>query len=116
MDSVAHKEQTGVSNEHILNNAERLSKVADSELVLRTPIIPYKNDTSENLIATAKFTAQLGVKRWDLITYHNLGEEKYKKLGRKYLLQGVKPLDNEKMKKLLTIVKQIFPKVTIENQ
>ena len=47
-DDTLHRQYTGVSNQPILNNLERLRQ-SGKPFVLRTPLIPGITDTSENL-------------------------------------------------------------------
>lgn len=115
MDTKRHKEQTGVTNELILSNARKLSERNDTELIFRTPIIPGYNDQDENLVATARFASELGVIRWDLLAFHQLGEGKYKELDKDYQLKDVIPPSVERMKEIVNLVKDIFPEVNIEN-
>lgn len=116
MDNELHKEQTGVANKLILNNARKLAQSSETELIFRTPIIPGKNDSRQNLISTARFASDLNVKRWDLMAYHRLGEGKYGELGKQYKLKGLKPPGDERMEAIVNLVKDIFPRVEIENK
>ena len=82
MDSMRHKELTGVDNDLILENAVRLHKLG-IPLTVRMPAIKEVNFTEENLAATACFMKEnlpgVGI---ELLPYHNLGKEKYEALGR----------------------------------
>lgn len=88
IDSKRHKEITGVPNELILENIEKLDRLAQEKkirLIIRRPIIPGYNDEDENSIGTAKFVAKLASKpELNLLPYHNLGENKYKMIGEEY--------------------------------
>lgn len=95
MNSIVHKEMTGVSNEIIHENIRRASERVD--LFIRFPVIPGINDSDDNVLATAKFIAGLGHKfnRLDLLPYHNLGAVNYSRLGREYPL----PMELERLPK-----------------
>ena len=62
----------GVGNELIHANAARIA-AAGIPLILRVPLIPGINDSEENLDATARFAAGLGVPV-EILPYHALGE------------------------------------------
>jgi pyruvate formate lyase activating enzyme len=115
MDSGRHLELTGQPNELVLENARRLAS-SRSELILRTQIIPGKNDDWPNLLAIARFAVELSVKRWDLIPYHRLGEGKYGQLGTDYGLTGVEPPEQDQMREKRERLTSIFARVEIENQ
>ncbi len=97
MDDETHKRLTGVSNVQILDNIRRISTQKD--LILRYPVIPGCNDSDENVDATAAFIKTLGARfnRIDLLAYHEMGAATYARLGRKYALEGVPPMDRERM-------------------
>jgi pyruvate formate lyase activating enzyme len=91
MDSEAHKRFTGVPNERILENLERL---VDSgvPVVIRIPVVPGHNGTEENLRATAKYIAEkLGgrVIQVQLLPFRKLGIEKYASLGFPYPMEDL---------------------------
>ncbi len=95
MDPVEHLRLTGRDNRLILDNASALAQMG-REIVIRLPLIPGKNDSEANLIATAEFVRKLpGVNRIDILPYHRLGEPKYRRLGLPYALAGISSLGNE---------------------
>jgi pyruvate formate lyase activating enzyme len=98
MDSKAHKILTGVPNELILENARRLAD-AGAAFQMRIPVIPGRNDSEENLRATAAFCAELGraVTVVQILPYHRLGIAKYERLQRKYELESVMPPTDDHM-------------------
>jgi pyruvate formate lyase activating enzyme len=116
IDSEAHEALTGKPNELILENARRIAQDPGTELILRTPIIPGKNDDREHLLALARFAAELDVSQWDLLPYHQFGEGKYERLGREYRLGHIQPPDEKRMREIQLLVKPIFSRVEIENQ
>ena len=80
-DAARHKRYTGVSNERILDNLERLDR-AGARIVLRCPIIPDHNDRPEHLFALGVLAERLsGVERVDIEPYHPLGQSKHIALG-----------------------------------
>jgi pyruvate formate lyase activating enzyme len=96
MDPTEHLRWTGRDNRLILENARRLAQAGRS-LVIRLPLIAGINDSRENLEATAKFVLSLGgEKRMDILSYHRLGEPKYRRLERDYPLSGQPSLPAER--------------------
>lgn len=86
MDSDIHKQYTGIGNERILENIKRLTD-RQKPLILRIPVIPGVNDTSENMKATADFLCdglQRRIEQLQLLEFMRLGEEKYASLGIPY--------------------------------
>jgi pyruvate formate lyase activating enzyme len=81
IDNETHRRFTGVSNEIILKNLRQLSHFHD-QVIVRFPIIPGVNDDDENVLRLGAFVSSLGsVKEIDVLPYHELGVEKYKRLG-----------------------------------
>jgi len=104
MDATTHKELTGVSNDLILNNAERVSR--ERPVIIRIPVIPGCNDSEENIRRTAEFAKRLGqhVQQIELLPYHQFGEPKYRRLGRKYKIYDTQRPDRDRMHSLKRIV------------
>lgn len=95
MDPEKHKELTGVSNEVILDNLRKINAFG-IPITIRTPVVPDSNDSIENIEAIADFIKDLSnVKEYELLPYHNLGESKYKALGKAYELENVKPPEDD---------------------
>ncbi len=94
MDSEKHKEGIGVGNEIILDN---LDKIPNSKaVVVRIPVVPEYNDSEPTMREIVTFVKKLGtVQRIELLPYNQLGIMKYERIGRDYLLSGVKPPTRE---------------------
>ena len=82
IDPALHKRNTGVSNERILTNAERL-KASGADVTFRMPYIPGFNDGE--LAAVKAFAGGFPLQ---LMPYHATGEGKYAALGRPYPAAG----------------------------
>ena len=96
-----HKEFTGRDNALILENAKILAKEA-KHLIIRVPVIPTFNDTPEEIGQIARFVSDIMPGgEINLLPYHRLGMDKYKGLGRKYMLEHIVPPTDEKMQELL---------------
>lgn len=97
MDSVRHREVTGVPNEGILENLRRLSAVG-AKCIIRIPLIPGINDDEKNLAESGKFLAGLSnVESVELMGYHDIAQAKYEALDREYLLTGTQPPTDAEM-------------------
>lgn len=83
MDTVRHRELTGVHNDVILRNLTRLNGI-QAKVRVRFPLIGSVNDHKENVDAMGKFLAELDhINDVDLLIYHHLAGAKYRKLKRK---------------------------------
>ena len=100
MDPIRHQDFTGISNVKILQNVEKLSRRRHA-MIIRITLIPGYNDGEENMHATAKFLRDLPyTPDVEFLPYHRLGIGKYGALGRKYSLNGIRPLMREEAKKI----------------
>jgi glycyl-radical enzyme activating protein len=78
----AHRRLTGADGRLILANLERLS-AAGASIVFRCPIVPGLNDRPAHLAAVGELASRLpGVRRVDLLPYHQLGRAKLAGIGR----------------------------------
>lgn len=70
-------------------------------LWLRQVIVPGCNDTEADILRLKEYIKNIeNVERVELLPYHSMAKEKYKKLGIKYRLENVLDMDKEKCKKL----------------
>jgi pyruvate formate lyase activating enzyme len=105
MNPERHRELTGVSNDLILRNAQRvLSGGVKCEVIVRTEVVPGCNDREDDIRAIARFVADSGGEKMELLPYHSLGSSKYNQLGMAYGLSEIKPPTEGKMRKLRGIV------------
>ena len=108
VDKQLHKTYCGVDNDLIMQNIRAADRAPGRfRLVIRTPIIPGVNDSEEELKRIGEFCA--GLQRLDhiqLLPYHRLGTETYKKLGRPYRLGDVASPTAEHMEHCRKIVRQ----------
>lgn len=98
MNSAKHQWGTGVSNELILENARRLSRVA--KLRIRVPVIPEFNDSNEELREIAHFAKLNGIEDVDLLPYHLFASAKYKMYLTKFEFADAKPPNEELMQEV----------------
>lgn len=68
---------------------------------IRQVIVPGFNDDEKYIRELNKFLKRIKyIRKIELLGYHNMAEPKYDKLGIKYRLKGVKPMDSDSLKKL----------------
>ena len=85
IDSNAHKHFTGAGNETILENIKAAAECFGGNIVIRIPLIPTVNMTAENAAGIAEFCRGLSkVHMIELLPYHRLGVETYRKLDLEY--------------------------------
>jgi pyruvate formate lyase activating enzyme len=81
MDAMRHQRYTGMANPIILDN---LKRIADSRtpLRIRIPLIPGITDKGSNIEEMLRLVKTLkGIQGVDLLPYHQIGGEKYRRLG-----------------------------------
>ena len=100
-DSDIHRKYTGVSNELILSNLNRLLKM-NKAVWIRIPIIPGVNDSEEEMQRIKAFLYSCRYpEKIELIPYHAMGEYKYAAFGKEAQIFSVP--SEEKMTQLKNI-------------
>jgi len=93
MNNEKHLEYIGASNFVILENVKKLSQ-RGCNINIRMPIIAGVNDDDENIDASINFLAKLNIIQVNLLPYHKMGMDKYRRLNKEYRLSGFeKPKD-----------------------
>jgi len=107
-DRERHKFYCGVDNQIILENLLQTNTVEKPfRLVVRVPIIPGINDSEEELEQIGQFCSKLRyLHHVQLLPYHRLGTETYKKLGRQYLLADILSPSAEQMLRCQEILRK----------
>ena len=83
-DPQVHKKFTGVDNTQILENLKFLCR-ADTDFIVRVPLIPGVNDTLKNMEALSEILkGAKRLKRVELLRYNKIAGAKYYMLGKKY--------------------------------
>ena len=73
----------------------------NKKIWLRQVIVPNINDNEEYILELKKYIKTFkNVEKVELLPYHSMGIEKYKKLNIKYRLEDTLDMDKEKCKKL----------------
>jgi pyruvate formate lyase activating enzyme len=99
-DDLKHVEFTGVSNEFSLKNLEIIAK-AGKEIIIRFPLIPGITDEIENLHGISTMMKQLNLQRIDVLPYHAIAHEKYRRMGKMNYLEGVKEPEQSRVDEII---------------
>lgn len=87
LDDTRHRQFTQRGNRRILSNLMRLHReFPDVSIHVRTPLIPGFNATLEDINLIIDFILTLPRVSYEILPYHRLGTDKYRLLGREYLL------------------------------
>ena len=98
------RDLVGKSNKLELEFAKYLSD-NNIKMWIRQVIVPGYTDNKEDLLKLKDFIGSLKtVEKLELLPYHNIGEFKWKKLGLKYPLEGIRQATDEDIKKAKEIL------------
>lgn len=96
MDEKRHRKLTGVSNQLILTNLEKLVK--KHNVVIRIPFIPRINDDEDNIGRMGEYLSKLdNIEKIDILPYHKMAFSKYERLTKKYRITDIKPPTPERI-------------------
>jgi pyruvate formate lyase activating enzyme len=84
MDRGEHIAFTGVSNDLILQNLEKIILRDDVTTYIRLPLLPGVNDTEKNIRATGQYIQSLGLKTVYLLPAHPFAGQSYRLVGIDY--------------------------------
>ena len=109
MDAERHKAFTGVSNELILDNLNRVREALPKlPILIRTPIVPGFNDSVEDIRAILQHIQGLPNVRFEALDYHRMGKPKYEYLGLEFPM-GDQKLAEEKIRRIQKMIQSDFP-------
>jgi len=74
---------------------------------------PKFNDDDQNIRETGEFLSPLKVAQVDLLPYHYIGIDKYRRLGRTYKLTTTQPPSEEKLSEISGILRKFNLKVKL---
>jgi pyruvate formate lyase activating enzyme len=114
MDDSKHIKYTGVSNEMALKNLETLV-LGGKSIIIRFPLIPGITDGSDNLDAIANQMIKLGLKKIDLLPYHAIAKNKYKQMGKEYLLESAQEPGKEAVDDVINFFRNNGISVRVES-
>ncbi len=113
---VSHRKFTGVSNDKIIFNLQRLAGTF-KPIIVRIPLIPGCNDSPAEQRNIYELVGKLpNVQRIEILPYHRLGMTKYQGLERKYQLAGVKPVEKSSLTYLTELGREYGVTVQIGSQ
>ena len=91
IDDARHLQFTGASNESIHENLRWLAEQR-ADVLIRFPLLPGINDDGENIDALGNLLSSLPVRYGvDILPYHRMGVDKYKRLGRDHKFPELQP-------------------------
>lgn len=96
-DSNKHYQGTSVHNELIIDNLKWAFE-NNINILPRIPVIPDFNTSLKDAQGLADLLANIGIKKVQLLPFHQFGEKKYELLNRKYSLKNKKALYPEDLK------------------
>jgi len=100
INSIEYKEMTNYNDDlsiKFLNKCQELNK----KLWLRSVIVPGINDSKEYILKLKEYIKNIkNVEKIELLPYHSLAKEKYKKLNIKYVLEDTLDMDIDKCREL----------------
>lgn len=100
LDEEKYKKLTGQNMDWFKNFLKKCQE-KHKKMWLRQVIVPEYNDTEESVLKLKDFVSKLhNIEKVELLPYHSMAKEKYKKLGIKYRLENVLDMNKEKCKKL----------------
>ncbi len=74
---------------------------------IRQVVLPGFNDTDEYMASLKEFLRRVDfVDKVELLGYHDMGKNKYEKLGMSYRLENLKPMDKEKLAELQAYINE----------
>jgi len=108
-----HEMFTGQTNHVILKNLFYLEQ-NNANVLVRIPLIPGITDDEANLAAIKAIIKPLGcVKRIDLLPYHHLAKDKYRRMNIPYGLEHIEPYTDERLAEIKSIFNDLEIPVSI---
>ena len=97
IDPDKHMELTQQPNDGILAFCEYLN-ARKVDMWIRHVVVPTITDDDEYLYKLGYFIGQFtNIKALDILPYHTMGKAKYEQLGMEYKLDGIPPMDKNKV-------------------
>ena len=101
--SARHLEGTGIGNEQVIENIRALVE-SGLEYCVRIPVIPGYNDAPADALGFAGLLGSLGVRKVQLLPFHQLGERKYSLLDMDYAYAEISQLHSQDLQAYLEIL------------
>jgi len=90
-DREKHHASTGVYNDVIIENMKYAVSIGKT-IIARIPVIPNYNNSLEDAKKFSDLLNKIGIKKVNLLPFHQFGQKKYELLGRTYEMEHVKQL------------------------
>lgn len=113
LDPHEHKRMTGVENNLILENLERVSRTKSTWL--RLPLIADFDDSEEHIKDIIILGKEIGVQKISLLPYHEGGRSKSEQIGRPYPIPEAKAPSDEHVDYLKELIEKEGIKASIGN-
>ena len=113
VDADRHLQVTGVANRIILDNLARVD-ASGTPLRIRVPLVPGMTDDAANIDAIVHVAEGLqSLAGVDLLPFHRIGGEKYRRLGAKDALSTIAPLSKGRLTDIQTRFERAGLRVTL---
>lgn len=100
LDDNLHKSYTGATRENNHCWMEYLQEIGKPTWI-RHVVVPTITDNDERLLAVIDYISHYNcIERVELLSYHIMGEAKYKKLNIPYPLEGIPPLQSDRLEEI----------------
>ncbi len=101
-----HIKYMGVSNKLILNNLIMLDQMG-KEIEIRYPLIPTMNDDEADLLQMLAFLQRLKIRYpINILPYHKIGSQKYKRFGIEHKMDGIEEPSNEQIDRVKKMIEE----------
>lgn len=111
-DRQKHMRGTGVENDIIIQNLHTLVE-AKKNVLVRIPVIPDFNNSSDDAKGFSRLFNKIGVKEIQLLPFHQFGQNKYRQLGIPYEFENYASLHAEDLQEYKTILENASLKVIL---
>jgi len=100
IDANKYKKLTGREIDKF-ENFLKVCQQKKKDLWIRQVIVPGFNDTEEDILKLKEYISKIKhIKKVELLPYHDMAKDKYKKMGMKYKLENTPAMDKVKCQKL----------------
>jgi pyruvate formate lyase activating enzyme len=99
MDPILHRRYTGKDNSLILENLQQLVSLG-AKVNLRIPLIEGINTDTDNIDMMINFTKHLPIYGVNLLAYHDIGRDKYKRLAMEYAQESMARPSDERLEEI----------------
>lgn len=98
---IMFKKITGINKLSDTLNFLKECEIRNIPVIARQVIVPTINDTKENVLELKQILKSFKcIKKIELLPYHTMAKEKYRDLGKTYILKNIKDLSIEKLNEL----------------